>query len=249
MAAALGERLLPARLRPSTRPVVIVPTGMLHGLPWGVLPALRGRTVSVTPSLTGWAIARRRDEPAERVVLIAGPALAHADAEVAALPVVHPAAAVFVGEEATADRCLDAIGRSDLAHLACHGAYRSDNPLFSTLRLADGALTVYDLERCKAMPRTLVLSACNVAMGTSLQGGSLLGLASSLMTFGAGTIVAPLTPVSDERVVAVMEPSARRAPGRSRAGGGAGHGGGAGFARSDGRRVPRHRRLSLETAH
>ncbi len=89
-------------------------------------------------------------------------------------------------------------------HLACHGAYRSDNPLFSTLRLADGALTVFDLERCKAMPRTMVLSACNVAMGASLQGGSLLGLASSLMTFGAGTIVAPLTPVSDERVVAVM---------------------------------------------
>ena len=54
------------------------------------------------------------------------------------------------------------------------------------------------------MPRTVVLSACNVAMGTSLSGGSLLGLASSLMTFGAGTVVAPLTPVSDERVVPVM---------------------------------------------
>ena len=121
-----------------------------------------------------------------------------------ALAELHPTAVVLAGDDATADRCLDVLGRCDLAHVACHGSYRHDNPLFSTVRLADGPLTVFDLERCKSMPRTIVLSACNVAMGTSLRGGSLLGLASSLMTFGAGTIVAPLTPVSDERVVAVM---------------------------------------------
>jgi CHAT domain-containing protein len=99
---------------------------------------------------------------------------------------------------------LDLIGRSELVHLACHGAYRHDNPLFSTLRLVDGALTVFDLERCASLPRTMVLSACNVAMDAAVGGGALLGLASSLMTFGASTVIAPLTPVSDERLVAVM---------------------------------------------
>jgi hypothetical protein len=204
VAADLAARLVPARIRRSSRPVVVVPTGVLHGLPWGAVPGLRERAVSVTPSLTGWAIAARRDEPVDRVVLVAGPGLAHADREIAGLATLHPTADVLTGDDATADRCLDAVGRSDLAHLSCHGAYRFDNPLFSTLRLADGALTVYDLERCKAMPRTLVLSACNVALGAPLRGGSLLGLATSLMTFGAGTIIAPLTPVSDERVVVVM---------------------------------------------
>jgi tetratricopeptide (TPR) repeat protein len=202
--ATLAQRLIPPRVARSGRPLVIVPTGVLHGLPWAVLPGLQGRPVSVTPSLTGWAIAHRRDDKVERVALVAGPGLRHAADEITALALLHPGADVLVGRAATADECLQAFGRSDLIHIACHGSYRRDNPLFSTLRLADGALTVFDLERSPAMPRTVVLSACNVAMGTSLSGGSLLGLASSLMTFGAGTIVAPLTPVSDEAVVPVM---------------------------------------------
>ena len=202
--AALAERLLPRRVTRSGRPVVIVPTGVLHGLPWAVLPGLQGRPISVTPSLTGWAIAHRRDDKVERVALVAGPGLQHAAAEIAALAELHPNADVMIDGRATADQCLHAFGSSDLIHIACHGSYRRDNPLFSTLRLADGSLTVFDLERSRAMPRTVVLSACNVAMGTSLGGGSLLGLASSLMTFGAGTVVAPLTPVSDEAVVPVM---------------------------------------------
>ena len=111
---------------------------------------------------------------------------------------------MLTGGDATADAVLAAIGKSDLAHLACHGSYRADNPLFSTLRLHDGPLTAYDLERCPAMPRTVVLSACNVAMGVPAGGGALLGLATSLMTFGAGSVIAPLTPVSDEHVVPVM---------------------------------------------
>ena len=167
--AALAERILPARIRRSGRPSSSSRPGSCTPCPGGVLPGLHGRAVSVTPSLTGWAIAHRRDEPAERVGLVAGPGLAHATDEVRALAELHPTAAVLAGDDATADRCLDVLGRCDLAHVACHGSYRHDNPLFSTVRLADGPLTVFDLERCKSMPRTIVLSACNVAMGTSLQ--------------------------------------------------------------------------------
>ena len=88
----------------SGRPLVIVPTGVLHGLPWAVLPGLQGRPVSVTPSLTGWAIAHRRDEKVERVALVAGPGLRHAADEIAALALLHPGADVLVGRAATADR-------------------------------------------------------------------------------------------------------------------------------------------------
>ena len=94
-------------------------------------------------------------------------------------------------------RCLAELARADVGHLACHGSFRADNPLFSTLILADGPLTVYDLGRCRPMPRTLVLSACNAAVGATLRGGALLGLAIALMSFGVSTVVAPLTPVSD----------------------------------------------------
>ncbi len=204
IAAELADRLVPRRVLRSGRPVVVVPTGVLHALPWAALPGLTGRAVSVAPSFTGWAIATGRVEPTEHVTLVAGPALEHAEREVETLRTFHDGPTVLTGGDATADAVLAAIGKSDLAHLACHGSYRADNPLFSTLRLHDGPLTAYDLERCPAMPRTVVLSACNVAMGAPAGGGALLGLATSLMTFGAGSVIAPLTPVSDEHVVPVM---------------------------------------------
>ena len=81
-------------------------------------------------------------------------------------------------------------------HLACHGSFRADNPLFSTLSLADGPLTVYDLERCRTMPRTVVLSACNVGHVAVAPRGTLLGLASALMTFGAAHRRRPADAVS-----------------------------------------------------
>jgi predicted negative regulator of RcsB-dependent stress response len=200
----LARRLLPARVLRSARPVVIVPTGVLHALPWCALPGLAGRAVAVAPSLTGWAIAAEQAATIEHVSLIAGPGLDHAEREVEALAVVHKGPTVLARSDASADRALEAIGKSDLAHVACHGAYRADNPLFSTLRLDDGPLNAFDLERLPAIPRTVVLSACNVAMGAPAGGGALLGLASAVMTFGARSVIAPLTPVSDERVVAAM---------------------------------------------
>jgi CHAT domain len=51
-----------------------------------------------------------------------------------------------------------------LAHIAAHGVFRSDNPMFSHLRLVDGPLTVYELERLARPPRTVILSACDSAL-------------------------------------------------------------------------------------
>jgi tetratricopeptide (TPR) repeat protein len=203
----LADRLVPGRVRRSERPLVVVPTGALHGLAWGALSGLSGRPVSVSPSLIGWAVARVAAEipgPRRGVLLAAGPDLPAAPSEIETVATLYRRPTVLLGAAATADAALQALGRSHLVHLACHGSYRADNPLFSTLALADGPLTVYDLERCRTMPRTVVLSACSVATSSVIRGGTLLGLASALMTFGASTIIAPLTPVSDERVVPVM---------------------------------------------
>ena len=118
--------------------------------------------------LTGWAIANRRTG-GDRATLIAGPELAHAESEVEALAELYRAAETLVGDDASATRCLAELARADVGHLACHGSFRADNPLFSTLTLADGPLTVYDLARCRPLPKTLVLSACNAAVGATLR--------------------------------------------------------------------------------
>ena len=180
-------------------------------MPWSALAPLRDRPVSVSPSLSAWSTAAqaatgrgagaRRDRPA---AFVAGPALQFADAEITELARSYTRAAVVSSAESTADGVVDLFGRCELVHLACHGAFRTDNPLFSTLAVGDGPLTVYDLERAAGMPEVVVLSACSVGTSAAINGGTLLGLSSALGAFGASDVIAPLTPVNDEQVMAVM---------------------------------------------
>ena len=54
----------------------------------------------------------------------------------------NPGARVLRGDDATVDRVVAAVAGADLVHVAAHGRFRSDGPLFSSFRLADGALTI-----------------------------------------------------------------------------------------------------------
>ena len=64
-------------------------------------------------------------------------------------------------DDATAQAVARALEGRRLAHVAAHGTFRADNPQFSSLELADGPLTVYDLERIARPPQWIVLSACD----------------------------------------------------------------------------------------
>ena len=67
-------------------PVVIVPPGRFHAIPWALLPSLRYRAVSVAPSAHAWLRARSARPPnRRRVVLARGPGLGTEGAEVPAL--------------------------------------------------------------------------------------------------------------------------------------------------------------------
>lgn len=208
----LDDRLIPARVARCDDPVVVVPAGALHGLAWSLLPSLRGRPVTVSPSFFGWVSRQDRAgrprptplEPQRDVTVAAGPGLAGADAEVVALGELYPGATVLRGDAMTGGAVLDELGRRRLVHLACHGTFRADSPLFSTLQCADGPLTVHDLETCPALPDTLVASACNAGASAAGRGGSLLGVATALTCLGAGSIVAPLTAIDDELTAALM---------------------------------------------
>jgi CHAT domain-containing protein len=76
--------------------------------------------------------------------------------------------------------------------------------MFSSLRLADGMLTVFDLEKLHQAPRLVVLAACDVGTAAVSAGDELLGLAAALQRAGADGVVASLVPVADETVVAMM---------------------------------------------
>jgi CHAT domain-containing protein len=195
-------------------PVVIIPPGRLHAIPWGLLPSLRERSVGVSPSASAWLRARSTPEPPNKaespnqagnqVTLVCGPGLPHADAEIKSLHELYPRAAVLAGRDATAGRVLAGLNGAWLAHVAAHGTFRVDNPLFSDLLLEDGPLTVYDIEGIPSAPYRLVLSACDSGRGAAVGADELLGVASSLLPRGTAGIVAAIVPVNDEATGPVM---------------------------------------------
>ncbi|MBW4721140.1 CHAT domain-containing tetratricopeptide repeat protein [Saccharothrix obliqua] len=205
-AARLDDGLLgPLRRRLGDRPLVLAPTGVLGGLPWSVLPACRGRSVSVTPSAAVWLRAMSSTRPAHgRAVLAAGPRLPAAPTEIAAVDRLAGGASVLVGGAATVDAVASAMDGAPLAHVAAHGTFRADNPLFSALELADGPLTVYDLERLRTPPERVVLSACDSGRSAVRPGDELMGFTAALLGLGTRTLVAPVVPVPAEATTALM---------------------------------------------
>jgi tetratricopeptide (TPR) repeat protein len=208
--AAAGPRLQQALLGPAIRqlgdgPVVIVPSGKLHAIPWALLPALRDRVVSVAPSAAAWMRAHTAPEPERHNVTLArGPGLASDGAEVPAVAGLYDDVTVLAGAEATAEKVLYELDGAWLAHVAAHGVFRADSPLFSSLRMHDGPLTVYDFEQLRQAPYRLILSSCESGALAPAGADELLGLVSTLLPLGTAGIIAATLPLNDHAVVPVM---------------------------------------------
>jgi tetratricopeptide (TPR) repeat protein len=204
--AALENSLLgPAAAKIGGRPVVVVPPSRLQAVPWTLMPSLRDQAVTVAPSALAWLRGRRKRPPAHRrIALVAGPQLATGGAEVQRLHARHPDAVMLGRGSATAERVLTALDGAWLAHIAAHGTFRADNPLFSSIQLDDGPLTVHDFERLGRAPYRLVLSSCDSGTAAPVGADELLGLVGSLMPLGAAGIVASIVPVNDPAAVPLM---------------------------------------------
>jgi CHAT domain-containing protein len=183
----------------SDEDIVVVPTAAMHRLPW---PALdRSRVVTVVPSFEAWSRARsaaKAVSPASAAVLVAGPDLPGADQEIARVARLYPNHRRRTGRNARAESVLGDIEGVDVAHIVAHGAFRHDNPSFSSLLMHDGPLTVYDFERMQAPPKVMVLSSCDTAVTKVVAGDELLGLSSALIGIGVSSLVAPVVPIEDE---------------------------------------------------
>jgi CHAT domain-containing protein/tetratricopeptide (TPR) repeat protein len=194
--------------------LVIVPVPGLHGVPW---PALHGGPVCLTPSATFWsrsALAAQERRQAGgaggSVVLIAGPDLSGAVTEVESLADVHPSAVRITPPASTADVVADALAGADLAHLACHGTLRADNPMFSSLLLSDGPLTVQELYARGLAPHRLILASCESGTLVSYAGDEVLGFVSALLARGTAGILASTAVVPDVQAVGLMTAVHRR---------------------------------------
>jgi hypothetical protein len=194
------------------RELVVIPTGALATVPWGILPGCAGRPVTVAPSATTWVASRRRAarvirEPAgapEAALLVAGPGTGRGEAEIQAIAALRPEATVLTGADATAEATLRGLGLVTVAHLSAHGRHETDNPLFSTVELAGGPLMGYDLQRMSSAPTTVVLSTCDLGLTQIRPGDETLGIATVLLGAGTSTVVASVSRVDDEVAMHVM---------------------------------------------
>jgi tetratricopeptide (TPR) repeat protein len=191
------------------RPVVVVPTGTLHSLPWSLLPSCAGRPVTVAPSATLWHLAERRHPAADgpsgngTVMAVAGPRLPAAAPEATAVAAIHGGTAL-VGAAASVEAVRDALSDAGLVHLAAHGRLCAENPLFSDIALADGPLMIYDVERLPRVPHTLVLAACDSGRPVVRTGDELLGLGVAFLARGTAQLIASVLPIPDASTTPVM---------------------------------------------
>ncbi|WP_030454592.1 CHAT domain-containing protein [Herbidospora cretacea] len=195
--SSLDEALIrPLGLPPGA--VSVVPTVALHSLPWSLLPSLRGRAVSVAPS-AALAVARRAS--GGPVVALAGPDLAHAEEEVAAVVGVHER-----GERVPATRgaLLEALGRARIVHIAAHGIFSGRRPMMSSILLDDGPLLVHEFFRLTRVPPLVVLSSCDAGMASAPADGAAFGLAGAFLDRGASTVIAGIVPVRDDEAARLM---------------------------------------------
>ena len=200
------DAALIAPLRVEGRRLVIVSTGILGQLPWGMLPSLRGVPVIVAPSATAWlaagqAAARRRLE----VVAFAGPDLVRAEYEaVGVASAWKKGGAARLGADAGRTALARALSHATVVHVAAHGVHQTENPLFSSLRLADGVMFAHELDQAARAPEHVVLSACELGLATVRPGDEGLGLTSVLLRLGTGSVVAGVARVDDEVAAQTM---------------------------------------------
>jgi len=211
-------RLYDILLRPlenslQAKRLIIVPVGPLHYVPLAALHdseryATQKFEIASAPSAAVWRELQRRKGGKFRSSLL----IAHADEriplvenEVKELRNIVPEPAVLTGRNATFAAFQAEAGRHDLIHLACHGQFRPDNPMFSSLHLADGWITVQDLTRQRLKAKLVTLSACETGLSKVFAGDELLGLARGFLAAGAASMVVSLWTVNDEAATQLMQ--------------------------------------------
>jgi len=208
-----GELIAPLRPFFQGKHLIVVPHGPLHFLPFH---ALRNGeeylsdafTVSYAPSSTVFCWCQEKPASASTSSLVFGIADERAPQilqEAQSVAALLPHSSLHVGDHATSSVLRKKGPQSGLLHLATHGVYRQDNPMFSGIRLGDGYLNLYDLYQMRLDAKLVTLSGCATGMNFVAAGDELLGLQRGLFCAGATTLLLSLWDVHDQSTSQLMQ--------------------------------------------
>jgi CHAT domain-containing protein len=192
--------------------LVLVPHGILHYVPFQALfdgerHLIDRFTVSYAPSASIFTLCQRRPKSTASKALLMGVADAQApsiDDEIAKLHAILPDATVFTGSESTENELRRHGPNSRIVHIATHGHFRQDNPMFSSIRLAGSYLSLYDLYELRLSAELVVLSGCATGLNVISAGDELMGLVRGLLQAGAQSLVLSLWDVNDRSTAEFM---------------------------------------------
>lgn len=125
--------------------------------------------------------------------------------ETKTLAALFPNSVTLLDDAANFKKLNEHASDADILHLACHGQFRAENPLFSSLKLADCWLTVRDVDSLKLNADLIVLSACETGVSRIAPGDELLGLARGFFSAEASSLVLSLWNVHDATTVELMK--------------------------------------------
>src|SRR5262249_13009704 len=121
-----------------------------------------------------------------------------------------PGSQLFLGEAANHQVLAGAPDSCRVIHIATHGSFRPDNPMFSGIRLADGYLHLYELFQMRLPVELLALSGCATGLNVVAGGDELLGLVRGALYAGAKSLLLTLWDVNDKSTSEFMQSFYRR---------------------------------------
>ncbi|NDQ55592.1 MAG: CHAT domain-containing protein [Acidipila sp.] len=213
------ELLAPLRERLHAKHLIIVPHGVLHYLPFHALfdgerYIIDSFTISYAPSAGIYAFCHRKSTEAFSSSLVLGVPDSRApfiEDEVKSVAGILSGAELVLGAEESETALREKGLRSRVIHIATHGNFRQDNPLFSGIRLGSSYLNLYDLYQLKLGAELVTLSGCATGMNVVAAGDELLGLIRGLLHAGAQTLLLTLWDVHDRSTAEFMASFYRRA--------------------------------------
>ncbi len=203
----------------ATSKLIVIPHGELHYIPFHALKAadrylLDDYDISYAPSASVLKLCRERRARATsdaatnegRLVALglAESGTPSIEDEIRQLARLFPDAVTLTGDAATRDNLFKAAPGARFLHLASHGFFRRDNPMFSFLKLADAQLNFYSLLDLQLNAEMVTLSACHTGVNKVFPGDELHGLMRGFLYAGAPSVVASLWAVSDSSTAELM---------------------------------------------
>lgn len=206
------ELIAPVASRLTANHLIFVPHGSLHYVPFHALfdgsqHLIDRHTVSYSPSASIYALCQSRTANTLGASLVLGIPDPQAPAildEVQALTGVLDRAELFVGQNATEQVLRSKGPTSRVIHIATHGRFRQDNPMFSAIRLGDSFLSLFDLYQLRLPVELITLSGCSTGLNVVAAGDELIGLARGLLHAGAQSLILSLWDVHDKSTAEFM---------------------------------------------